>query len=119
MRREFCTLFDSNYLAKAVAMHESLARHCPSFHLTAFLFDEEAKRLVAELALPNLSAVTLPELEAYDAALLSTKDDRTRTEYCWTATPALPRYILGHRPEVDEITYLDADLLFFGDPGAL
>jgi hypothetical protein len=119
MRREFCTLFDSNYLTKAVAMHESLMRHCPDFHLTTFLFDEEAERLVAELGLANLTAVSLAQLEAHDPELLSTKADRTRTEYCWTATPALPRYVLGTRREVDEITYLDADLLFFSDPEAL
>ena len=34
----------------------------------------------------------------------------------WTATPALPLYQLAARPELDEITYLDADLMFFSDP---
>lgn len=119
MRREFCTLFDSNYLFKAVAMHRSLLEHCPDFHLTAFCFDEAAASLLGELALPELTAVTLPELEEFDRELLSVKHDRTPVEYCWTATPALPRYMLGTRPELEEITYLDADLLFFSDPEPL
>jgi hypothetical protein len=119
MRREFCTLFDSNYLFKAVAMHRSLLRHCDSFHLTAFCFDDEAKRLLDILALPGLSAVSLGELEAFDRELLAVKEDRTPVEYCWTATPALPLFMFGSRPELGEVTYLDADLLFFTDPEPL
>ncbi len=119
MHREFCTLFDSNYLIKAVVLYRSLERHAPSFHLTAFCFDDEAKRVLDELAFPHLSTVSLGELEAFDRELLSVKDDRTPVEYCWTATPALPLYVLGTRPELNEITYLDADLMFFADPEAL
>ena len=73
----------------------------------------------ARLELDRLSVVSLDELEAHDPALLSTKTDRTPVEYCWTATPALPLYMLETRPELDEITYLDADLLFFADPEPL
>jgi hypothetical protein len=117
--REFCTLFDSNYLVKAVALHRSLERQAPSYHLTAFCFDDRAKRLLDELVLPNLSTVALEELEAFDQELLSTKGDRTPVEYCWTATPALPLYVFGNRPDVDEVTYIDADLMFFSDPEPL
>ena len=117
--RHFCTLFDSNYVFKAVAMHRSLLAHCGSFHLTAFCFDELAADVMRKLAPPNLSVVTLDELEAFDHELLGVKHDRTAVEYCWTATPALPRYVFAHEPDVDEVTYLDADLLFFADPQPL
>jgi hypothetical protein len=118
-RREFCTLFDSNYLIKAVAMYRSLERSSPSFHLTAFCFDDLAEELLGELGLEHLSVVTLRELEAHDPVLLSTKSDRTPVEYCWTATPALSLYMFETRKDLDEITYLDADLLFFSDPEQL
>jgi hypothetical protein len=118
-RREFCTLFDSNYLIKAVAMYRSLERACPSFHLTAFCFDELSVRVLSELGLEHLTVVPLADLEAHDDALLSVKDDRSPVEYCWTATPALSRFMLETRPELEEITYLDADLLFFADPEPL
>jgi hypothetical protein len=117
--REFCTLFDSNYLVKAVAMHRSLLRHCADFRLTAFCFDDEAKAILDDLGLSRLTPVALADLEAADPALLSTKGDRTPVEYCWTATPALPRYLFASRPELREVTYLDADLLFFSDPEPL
>jgi hypothetical protein len=118
-RREFCTLFDSNYLIKAVAMYRSLERVCPSFHLTAFCFDELSARLLSDLAFEHLTVVPLADLEAHDAALRSVKGDRSPVEYCWTATPALPRFMFETRPELEEITYLDADLLFFADPEPL
>jgi hypothetical protein len=118
-RREFCTLFDSNYLFKALAMYDSLERHCPSFHLTAFCFDVEAEQLLVQLSLPNLSTVSVRELESYDEELVSVKADRTRLEYCCTATPSLPLFMFGKRPELDEVTYLDADLFFFRDPEPL
>jgi hypothetical protein len=119
MKREFCTLFDSNYAFKAVAMHRSLLATGADFHLTAFCFDEQVKPLIDSLGLPNLSTVALADLEAFDTEFASTKADRTPVEYCWTATPAVPLYVLGTRPEVQEITYLDADLLFFRDPEPL
>jgi hypothetical protein len=119
MMRHFCTLFDRNYVFKALVLHRSLERHCPSFHLTTFCFDGEAKRVVDALELPNVSTVALEELEAFDAELLSVKPDRSQVEYMWTSTPSLPLYELGTRPELDEVTYLDADLMFFSDPEPL
>ena len=116
VRREFCTLFDSNYLTRAVAMYRSLERTCPSFRLTAFCFDDEAERLLTALELPHMETVSLAELEAFDRELLSVKGDRTQVEYCWTATPSLPLFMLDRHPELPEVTYVDADLLFFSDP---
>jgi len=46
---EYCTLFDSNYLVKALAMHRMLLRHSPDAHLTAFVFDDTAERIASEI----------------------------------------------------------------------
>jgi hypothetical protein len=119
MTREFCTLFDSGYLFKVLALYDSLERHCERFHLTALCVDEEAERLLRLLTLPNMSVLPLAELESGDPGLAATKADRNRFEYCCTATPALPLHLLETRPELDEITYLDADLFFFSDPEPL
>jgi hypothetical protein len=116
MHREFCTLFDSNYLYKAVAMHGSMERNFESFGLTCFCFDEQAQRLVDELGLPGVRTVSLADLEAFDPELLAVKGDRTAVEYCWTATPSLPLYMLDADPTLSEVTYIDADLFFFSDP---
>jgi hypothetical protein len=117
--REFCTLFDSGYLFKALALYESLERHCERFRLTALCFDEEAERVLGRLALPHLTILPLAELERADPRLLAAKADRDRFEYCCTTTPALPLHLIESRPELAEITYLDADLFFFSDPEPL
>ena len=54
-----------------------------------------------------------------DILLLAAKQNRSRVEYYFTCTPSLPLYILNHWPEVELITYLDADLFFFSDPTSL
>jgi Nucleotide-diphospho-sugar transferase len=115
----FCTLFDSGYLFKAVALYDSLARHCKRFHLTALCFDEEAQRVLRLLSLPHFTILPLADLERADPRLLDAKADRNRFEYCCTATPALPLHLLESKPDLDAITYLDADLYFFSDPDPL
>lgn len=120
MTRELVTLFDANYLVKAVAMARSLeALAGTKVRLTCCCFDERSKRVLDALALPNVRTLALAELEHGDPELLAVKPTRTPTEYCWTSTPALLRYVLDATPEIDELTYVDADLLFFSDPEPL
>ena len=109
---ELCTLFDRNYLARAVVLQRSLARSGSDFRLTALCMDEESERLVRALALPGLEALPLRELEAADPELAAVRPERDPVEYCWTATPALCLHVLRQRPEAAAVTYLDADLVF-------
>jgi hypothetical protein len=69
-----------------------------------------------QLKLPNVQLIALEDFEAGDEELLSAKKNRTLIEYYFTCTPSLPLFILEHHPEVDQITYLDADLFFFDSP---
>jgi hypothetical protein len=118
MKYEFCTLFDVNYLPRGLALYRSLERVCPDFHLRVFCMDDEAERLLRDLAseLPRLTVIPLAELERHDRELLEVKPTRTQLEYCWTATPAVSLYCLETEPGLSEITYLDADLMFFSEP---
>jgi SAM-dependent methyltransferase len=116
---EFCTLFDVNYLPRGLVLYRSLARVCPQFRLRVFCMDAETERILKRLALPNLVVVGLDELERHDPELLEVKPTRTQVEYCWTATPAILVYCLETEPDLDAITYLDADLMFFADPAPL
>lgn len=113
MTRTYCTLFDSNYLSRGLALYESLRRHDAGSSLRVFCMDEMAKTVLDQLALPGLVAIALEELEARDPELRAVKDDRTPLEYCWTATPSVALYCLDRDPEIDLITYLDADVYFY------
>lgn len=109
--RYFCTLFDSGYLLKGVAMLQSLAKHCPGAHVHVLCMDGLTQNILSRMDLPFLTLIPLSDLE--DESLLEAKKDRGVAEYCWTLSPCLPWYVLENNPEIDFITYLDADLLFY------
>lgn len=112
----FCTLFDSNYSARGLAMYESLVRNCLSFHLFIFAFDDKLARALEKMALEYVTVVTLKEFE--DEELLAVKPTRTPGEYYWTCSGSTILYCLQHF-NIDSCTYLDADLYFFTDPSVL
>jgi hypothetical protein len=116
---EFCTLFDVNYLPRGLALHASLLAVEPRARLRVFCMDERTQGVLDELALPGLVVVGLGDLEGMDPELAAVKAGRNHVEYCWTATPSVLRYCLLAEPELEAITYLDADVYFFSNPAPL
>jgi hypothetical protein len=78
--------------------------------------DELAFEVLLLLALPGLHPIALEDFEAGDAALLQAKQNRSRVEYYFTCSPSLSRYLFCTQPDLEAITYLDADMYFFGPP---
>jgi hypothetical protein len=111
MRRNYCTLFDSGYLIKGFAMISSLLEHNPESEIHVLCMDNRTYEILKKLKINNVYLLKLDELE--DKVLLSIKKGRGRAEYCWTLSPYLPYYILSQNPEIEFITYLDADLYFY------
>src|SRR4051812_17472579 len=108
--RYYCTLFDSFYLPRGVAMIESLAQRDHDFHLYVFAFDDSSLQILKNLKLAHVTVISLAEFETPE--LLQVKPTRSKVEYCWTCTPAVILHCLEHY-KLPECTYLDADLLFF------
>lgn len=114
MHYDFCTLFDRNYLFKGLALYESLQHRVEDFTLWVLCMDEVVCEVLEKMCLPGITLISLAQFE--DEELLRAKATRTQVEYCWTCTPSLLLYLLDHVPGIEGITYLDADLYFFGDP---
>lgn len=112
----FCTLFDSNYLTRGLAMYRSLVATCPDFHLYVYAFDDLSRDILLQMALPQLTVISLEDFET--ASLLAVKPTRSRGEYCWTCTSHTIADCLK-RFNLPEVTYLDSDLYFFADPSIL
>ena len=112
----YCTLFDSNYLTRGLALYESLEKHSSDFHLYIFAFDDKSYEVLKKLDLKHATIVHLLEFE--DEALLTAKKDRSRAEYCWTCTPSTIKYCIENY-KLESCTYLDADLYFFSNPEVL
>src|SRR5215813_5304237 len=110
----FCTYFDHRYLPRGLALYRTLEQHCPSFLLWVLCMDRVCYNALSQIKLPNVRLIALDEFEAADRELLIAKKNRTLIEYYFTCTPSLPLFIFDASREVDCITYLDADLFFFG-----
>lgn len=111
--RHYCTLFDRSYLAKGLVMIESLMKHSSEeFKLHVLTMDHETNRLLYEFQFSNVRLMWLTYFEQA-LNLQPMKENRTWKEYCWTCASSLMEYLM---PWVGEVTYLDADLIFFSDP---
>ena len=112
----FCTYFDRGYLPRALALYYSLKSSGADFHLYALCMDDESHQSLEDLALPGITLLRLRELERSNQSLLSTKGSRSKVEYYYTCGPCYILFLLQHFPEIDVLTYLDADLFFFSNP---
>ncbi len=117
--RFFCTYFDSNYLPRGLALYRSLQMHCPDFRLLVLCMDDSSRDVIDRLNLPGVHTISMGEFERNDEPLQRARDDRSRIEYYFTCTPSLPLYVFRNWSEVALLTYLDADLFFFGNPEPL
>jgi hypothetical protein len=112
----FCTLFDSNYLSRGLVMYDSLLKSGCNFHLYVFAFNEDCLNTLKQLSPERMTVISLASFE--DEELLRVKPLRSRAEYCWTCTSSTIQYVLD-RFGVENCTYIDADLYFYGNPGVL
>jgi len=112
----FCTLFNTNYLAKGLALHQSLVDTCPAFHLYIFAFDDNCYQILTNKDLPNATIIPLSDFE--NADLQHVKKNRSIAEYCWTCTPFTIKHCIDQY-QLDSCTYIDADIYFYNDPSVL
>lgn len=109
----YCTLFDSYYLIKGLALYESLKQCCQYFHLYVLAFDQDCVQKLQSIRFQNLTIITLKDFETPE--LLEVKQTRNKAEYCWTCGPSLIRYCIDHF-NLPNCTYLDADMMFYSNP---
>lgn len=109
----FCTLFDSNYLDKGLALCKSLNKVCNDFKLYILAFDDVTYDILCELNIEHI--IPIREKQILDEKMKDIKAERTRTEYCWTCTPVIIQYVLDHYHE-ESCTYIDADMYFYKSP---
>ncbi len=111
--RYFCTLFDSGYLIKGLAMIRSLAKYCQGMKIYVLCMDAQTKYILENLNLPYVACITLDQVETDE--LMKAKADRGVAEYCWTLSSCFTSYVMQSYSEIDFLTYVDADLLFYSD----
>ena len=105
-----CTLFDSGFLAKGLALFASLKRQKRPFRLHVFAMDDFCADYLEKMRDPDLVVIRKSEFE--DSELLHVKGQRTRAEYYWTCASSTILYCL-EKLGLARCTYLDADLYFY------
>lgn len=112
----FCTLFDSKYLDRGIALCKSLNFVENELTIYVFAFDNIAFQILNEMKIANV--ILIREEEFLDSTLLKIKEERSRTEYCWTCTPVIIQYAIEHF-KIDHCIYIDADMYFYQSPKIL
>jgi len=115
----FCTYCDQGYAARMLCLYASLKAQGEPFRLYVLCFDAETEAVVVGTGEPSLIPVPLRELLIADPAYAAVQTSRNRVEFFFTSTPVLVLHCLRVMPEVTRITYLDADLFFFGPASAV
>lgn len=115
----FCTYCDQGYAARLLCLYESLRAQGEPFQLFVLCFDAATETVVAAQRDPSLVAVPVAEVLAADPGYAAVRAQRSRVEFFFTATPVIVRHCLARAPEAPLMTYLDADLFFFGPASAV
>lgn len=107
----YVTLFDKDYLVRAIALAHSFTRHCTGDLLLLGCMDSISAEFLRKMA---LSGTQVLEPDTFiTGELLDLRTERSKAEFCWTAKSYLLTYALATHPESEWIVYLDADSLIF------
>lgn len=113
---QFCTYFERNYLLRGLPLYSSLVATGCDFTLNLLVLDKETEKILAQFESFNLKTIPLATLEAWEPELETARSNSSIIKYYFTLRPLLPLYVLKHAPQIQLITYLDADLYFYGSP---
>jgi hypothetical protein len=114
--RSYCTLFDKNYLYQGVALYLSLARFVDDFRLYALCMDRVAFATIGKIGDPRLIAVSVDDLVTPEVARV--RERTTHGQFCWVCQPLICQYLLK-RYDLEMVTYLESDSMFFANPEPL
>lgn len=116
----FATYFDINYLSRGLILYNSLINNCSEFKLYILCLDINTFNFFTENSIqyPNITLLTLEEIEEFDISLREAKKNRSKVEYFFTLSPCLPLYLLK-KYNLAHICTLDADILFMSSPASI
>ncbi len=114
--KNYCTIFDKNYLLQALTLFRSLERHEKDFCLYCLCMDSESVILLETIASKSLVPIAFDALDQTEISKI--KSRMTHGQLCWTSQPLICLHLLNVH-HLDVITYLEADSMFFGSADPL
>jgi hypothetical protein len=116
---DFCTLFDSNYLAQGFTMIDSLLNANKSAIIYVAVMDHLCYKNLKIRENSRVKVISIDEIEQQYPNLKNTKINRTKPEYYYSCKGFVCHYVLSINPDLKSITYIDSDLCFFSDPNPI
>ena len=110
----YCTIFDAEYLPRALALHASLIRVNTTARFAFFCVDDRSAELLNKITPERSIIIQHDQFSTPELARIRTH--RSRGEYCWTCKPIALDYLARTMTDADWLVYVDADMLFFSDP---
>ncbi|MCT4621489.1 MAG: hypothetical protein N4A62_19140 [Marinisporobacter sp.] len=110
----FCIILSKYRLYQGLALLCSLYQFIDNFNLFTLCMDDDTFEVLQKMNWKNVYIIHVNEIE--NEELIIIKKQRKLNEYCWTLKPVFLQYVFINYTKINRITYLDADLYFFGDP---
>lgn len=110
----FVACFDENYTVQALALIESIEKNIKDYFFFIFCMDDRSFNIINNLDNNKIKVFKFSDFE--DTNLKKIKQQRKKNEYFWTITPKLPLIIFDRFKEINQVTYLDADIFFLKSP---
>jgi hypothetical protein len=108
--RHFCTIFDKNYLYQGLALYNSLRGVESDFKLYVLCMDKCSYKVISDLDYSNFVPVKLQNINTNEVAAIRKKTNYG--QFCWVCQPLICEYLLD-KHDIDMVTYLEADSMFF------
>ena len=107
----FCTYFDSTYLAKGLVCRHTLMNHTPTVQLFVLCLDDSVTSALS--GMPNTTLIALKDIESYCPTLLEIKPKRKQPREYYTTMTAIFPLFLFERFGIERLTYTDADMAYW------
>ena len=110
----YCTVLSKPFVARALALQQSLVRMAPDVLFGFYCIDDATAPFLRSLN-PKNSLIFSPD-DFETPALRSIKYVVTPTEYCWTCKSVALLHALGTVAGLDWAVWVDSDMFAFGNP---
>jgi len=121
-----CTLSDRNFLAKGLALYQSLIEVGCNFRLHYLCLDKETYDILYKFRNLGITRYSLTDLMAQDKALFDAQYNPPskyaadkREQFIWALTPYFTHYILKQLPDTQYLIYCDSDICLYDNPELL
>ena len=114
MTNLYATMVSEQFVLRALALYKSFRESNTESFFVIYCLDEAAVVLLENIRDDSLLVYAPSDYESHQ--LVSTKDNRSYTEYCWTHKPFILEHALTQHTTIDWAVYLDSDMMAFGNP---